>query len=237
MSLIPLLITIIIVIAFVALVGRIMKRTINKGGRSIYSKRVRWLVGGYIALLLIGMGVEALLPVKALSEEYIVDREELDQESIDLYTAATEGKIAEQDRSFIRKDWNLNYEGEKLNIASQNDEYLETQIIVERKQDNDGKIEALFYSTRSIVNNMDITEKIHPPGLDLADNILTVSNPIKVQLKYHQFQNVFSINQFTGEDTLFDNNTSYHGQSILYIRIPNNLELIHDENLNIYYVD
>jgi hypothetical protein len=234
MSIVPLLIIIILIIAIAV---NNMKRTKNKGGKYIYSIRVRWVVSGYIILLLISMGVEAILPVQAESEEKIVDFNELDLESIDLYSAAIEGRIAEADRSYIRKEWNLNYEGETLTVASQSDEYLETQIVVERKKDNDGKIEAVYYSTRSMVNDMDFTDRINPPGLKLADDILMVSNPIKVKLKYIQFQNVFSVNQFTGEDTFFEHSTSYHGQSILYIRIPNNLELINNETINIYYID
>jgi hypothetical protein len=190
MSLVPLLIIISIVIAITATVGKIMKRTVKKGGKYKYSTRVLSVVGGYIVLLVISMGVDALLPVKAVIEEKIVDSQGLDQESIDLYMAATEGRIAEQGTSLIRKEWNLNYEGETLNVESQNDEYLEIQIVVERKKDNDGKIEALYYSTPSIVNDMDITGKINPPSIELENNNLKVSNPIKVKLKYTQFQNV-----------------------------------------------
>ncbi|MDF2858836.1 MAG: hypothetical protein K0Q87_4687 [Neobacillus sp.] len=235
MSIVPLLI---IIIPIIAIAVKNMKRTGNKSGKFIYSMRVRWVVSGYIILLLISMGVEAILPVQAENEENIVDFKELDLESIDLYSAAIEGRIAEEDRSYIRKEWNLNYEGDTLTVASQNDEYLETQIVVERKKDNDGKIEAVYYSTRSMVNNMDFTERIKPPGLKLADEILMVSNPIKVKLKYIQFQNVFPIKQFSGEDTFFEgHNTSYHGQSILYLRIPNNLELVDKSDINFVFVN
>ena len=70
MSILPLLIIIILIIAIVV---KNMKRTGNKGGKYIYSTRVRWVVSGYIVLLLISMGVEAILPVQAVSEEKIVD--------------------------------------------------------------------------------------------------------------------------------------------------------------------
>jgi membrane protein implicated in regulation of membrane protease activity len=234
MSFVPLLTIILLIIAIVV---KNMKTAVNKGGKYVYSTRIIWIVSGYIVLLLLSMGVEAILPAKAVSEEKIVDSKELDQESIDLYDAAIEGRIAETDRAFIRKEWNIDYEGETLTFASQNDEYLETQIVVERKQDNEGRIEATYYSTRSIVNNMDYTEKINPPGLELADDILMVSNPKKLKLKYIQFQNVFSVNQFTKEDTFFEHHTSYHGQSILYLRIPSNLELVDKSDINFLFVN
>jgi hypothetical protein len=214
-----------------------MKTAVNKGGKYVYSTRIIWIVSGYIVLLLISMGVEAILPAKAVSEEKIVDIKELDQESIDLYDAAIEGRIAEVDRAFIRKEWNLDYEGETLTLAGENDEYLETQVIVERKKDKDGKIEAIYYSTRTVVDNIDFTERIDSPGLELADDILMVSNPKKVALKYIQFLNVFSVNQFTKEDTFFEHHTSYHGQSILYLRIPNNLELVDKSDINFLFVN
>ena len=59
------------------------------------------------------------------------------------------------------------------------------KLLWKERKDNDGKIEAIYYSTQSIVNNMDITERINPPGLKLANDILIGKQSKKGQVKVH----------------------------------------------------
>jgi hypothetical protein len=234
----PILITLVIAIGIIASVIKISKGTVNRKGKYVYSNRVRLIFGGYLAILLICLGLDTVLPVNEVSEWEIVNQKELEKESLDLYEAAIEGRIDTVDRSFISKEWNLDYPNSLLNVVIANDEFINSQIVVERKETNDSKIEAVFYRTRSSMNEMDITEMVKPLQLEMAGDTLKLLNPEKAKIEFYQFENVFSTNQFTGGDSLFEHHTNFfEGQSILYLRIPKDLELTAQSNLLIQYVE
>jgi hypothetical protein len=230
--LLPFLLILMIIYAFVRVMnsGRMKKR--------ILGSRLRWMLGGYAAILLICTGVSPLLPDnKEINYKILNDTQDLDKESIELYEAASEGNIDSIDNKFLNKKWSFDYVGQELAIATENDELISTAIIVERKTTNDGKIEALHYKTRSAVNNMEITEIENPLRIELNENTLTIMNPEKVQLKFSQFQQAFTVNQFTGEKPFSRATHFYGGTSILYLKIPKNLKLIDQSNINYQFIE
>ncbi|MEH7352287.1 hypothetical protein V7150_01720 [Neobacillus drentensis] len=231
MVIVPLLITAIIVIALAVLTAKAVNKNVYSKGKFSYSQRVCWIFSGYVAILLICVVLDTVHPVKIINGWKKVDTAELEKESMDLYDSALAGKVANEGGEFLRKKWNFDYNGEQLNIATIQDDYLNTSVFVERKNHNDGKIEAAYYQTRSSVNGMDITELATPPGLELAEDGLFLRNPKKSKIKFSEFTNVFSVKQFTGEE-FFERDSHYaEGQSILYLRIPKDLELIDKTNI------
>ena len=237
MLMVPLLITAIIVISLAILTARAVNKTVFRKGKFSYRQRVCLIFSGYVAVLLICVVLDTVYPVKIVNEWKKVDTKVLEKESIDLYDTALAGKIAKEGSEFLRKKWNFDYNGKQLNIAAIQDEYLNTSVVVERKNHNDGKIEAAYYQTRSSVNGMDITEFAHPPRLELAENGLLLRNPKKSKIKFSEFTNVFSVKQFTEEDFFGHDSHFSEGQSILYLRISKDLELIDKTNINLNYVE
>jgi hypothetical protein len=234
----PILLTLVIAITIIALVVKITKSSVNKKGKYVNSNLVRLVFGGYIAILLICLGLDVVLPANEVNDREIVDNKELEKESLELYEAAVEGRIDKVDHSFIRKEWNLDYQNSLLNVEIQNEEFLNSQIIVERKETSDDTIEAILYGTRSSVNNIEITKKLNPIQLEMAGDKLTLINPKKVKFEFYQFENVFSTNQFTEGESLFEHHSNFfEGHSILYLKIPKDLELIAQSNLEIQYVE
>lgn len=235
---IPILIILFIVIIISAFVVKIMKRSVNKNRKYLYSNRIRWIFGGYILLLLICGIVVTVTPEKSTPNLKIANIKELENESIALNNAAAAGKIEIIDSKYIDKKWDLDYPDYKLNVVVENGEFLSTQIFVERKDTNDHKVEAVTYKTRSSVNDMDITMLTNPLRLKLAGKTLSLMNPKKAKLEFSMFNKVFTVNQFTGEDSVFEHHSSFSkGQSILYMRIPKDLELIDKSELNIQFVE
>jgi hypothetical protein len=229
--LLPFLIILIIIFAFV--------RVLNSGRmkKILLGSRLRWMLGGYVTILLICTGVSPLLPDKEVTYKTINNSQELDKESTELYEAAFEGNIDRIDNKFINKKWSLGYEEQELTIATENDELISTAVIVERKTTNDGKIEALHYKTRSGVNNMEITELENPLRIELNGNTLTIMNPEKVKLKFSQFQQAFTVNQFTGEKPFRHATHFYGGTSILYLKIPKDLKLNDQSHINYQFIE
>lgn len=229
--LVPFLIILIIILGIVKILrsGR-MKKVLQ-------GSRLRWMLGGYVAILLICTGVSPLLPYKEVNYKIINNSQDIDKESTELYEAAIEGNIDKIDNNYITKRWSLGYEEQELNIATENDELISTAVIVERKTVNDGKIEALHFKTRSGVNNMEITELEKPITVELNGKTLTIMNPEKVKLKFSQFQQAFTVNQFTSEKPFRHSTRFYGGTSILYLKIPKDLKLVDNSNINYQFIE
>jgi hypothetical protein len=232
-------ILIIVLLAIVASVVGFRKGTANSQRKSMRSNRVRWVVGGYLAVLLACTVLVTVNPGKEMAADgKMIPIEDQENENLNFYESAEAGIIDTVDSKFINKKWELSYPDQKLNVALVNAEFLETQIFVERKKTNDGQIEAVYYKTRTSVNGMDITKMTNPISLKLAGNTLSLRNPKKITLEFSMFNHAFTVRQFTGGDSLFERHSyTYEGGSILYMRIPKDLELIYKENLNLQFVE
>ncbi len=229
-------ILIILVIIIIAFIFMMRKRTLARGGNHAYSKRVRWIVGGYLAILLICAGIDVSLPVKGTADMKTVHMKDLEQESLALYKEAIAGRIDKVDPAFIDKEWNFDLQDTKLNLTVVNNEFLSLLIVVERKTTNDGKLEAVLYKTRSSMNDIDITQQIHSPQIQLEGNELAINLPKRSIITFSQFQQAFTINQFTGEKTFSHQSSFFDGQTILYLQIPKDLELINKTDLTTEFV-
>ncbi len=229
----------VLVLAIGSVVGLTVKlgRNVKREGNLAYSKRVRLIFSGYLAVLIICMVVSTVLPVKGIIQLQKVNRDELDRESVALYDKAKAGDISQFDRTFLHKKWDFDVQGQQLKIAGNGENFYNITVMVERKGQNDGHIEAGFYMTRSEVDGLDISKLVAPPQLKLANGHLNVTNSPKNKLRLSQFTNVFSVKQFTGENPFGHESYTSEGQSILYMKIPKDLKLTAADNINLEYVD
>jgi len=225
----------IIIIAIVALTAWIMNKKGTKS-KNYYSKKVSWFLGGYIALLVFCMVLVTALPNRDMVQRKMVKEGDLEKESTALYNSALEGKIDKTGKKYLTKRWSFEYQDRKLNIAVENHESFNTGIVVERKNTNDNKIEAVYYKSRSSINGIEVTGRIKPIDIKLARNTLTITKQSMVKIQFSQFENVFSINQFTGGKMFYHESNFYEGQSILYLRIPKKLELNNQSEMNLELV-
>ncbi|MEH7275707.1 hypothetical protein [Neobacillus vireti] len=229
-SIIPLLIILIIIIAIV--------RMSKSSGRNNYffGKPIRWLFGGYLAILVICAGLSPLLPEDEKIDKAI-DVNNLDRAGIELYETALAGNIDKVDSNYIKKTWNLEYQNQQLAIIAPNEEYIETSIIVKRKTVNDGGIDAVYLKSESSVNGMDISDLEKPLQIKIEKNEMRIQNPERLELKFTQFQQPFVINQFTGKSTFSHSNNIYEGTSVLYLKVPKDLKINAATELNVQYVE
>ncbi|PFP31374.1 hypothetical protein COJ96_00265 [Bacillus sp. AFS073361] len=234
-SLLPILFILVIISIFTA---KGIRRTVNNKGKSVSSSWARRIFGGYISLLLICTIVVPFINGKDMTDLKKAPIDAIEKEGATLFDAAAAGKINTIGRNSIEKKWDFEYREPKLNLSVGTEEFFATQIFVERKKTNDDKIEAVYYRTRSSVNDMDISKVINPIRLTLAGDILTLHNSKKAKLNFSIFNQIFPVTQFTGEPSLFQHQSSfYEGQSILYLRIPKDLELNSKSEVNIQFVE
>lgn len=200
-----------------------------KRGSSSYVKRIRMILASYLAILLVCAGVDAVLPAKGRHAVNKVDAQEVTQESDDLYNTAVNGGIDKIDQKFLVKKWNFDYQGDMLKVDSTSSEFYSLYVVVDRKTESDGKIEASYFRSRASMNDMEITSLIKSPNVKLEGGVLNIIPPVKSKITYYQFANVFSIKQFTGEKYQTFSNFN-DGQMILYLQIPKNLKIDIPEN-------
>lgn len=198
------------------------------------------MFGGYVVILLIGFAAAVFVPDPFVPDQGITAGDKLDskvlqKEDSDLQVAALEGKIDQFDSKWKKKEFNFAYQGKLLNIVVPNNESSDVLIVADRKGTNDDQIEASYYKTRATMNDREITRMLPQIDVKLVENQLTIQQE-KNTLKYSQFMNVFPIRQFTG-DSMYEHSASFSGgQSIIYLRIPKDLQLNPQENLNFEYV-
>jgi hypothetical protein len=233
LSFVPIVIVVIMVIAITSLLVNLTKRSSKV---LLSGSRIRWMFVGYLSILLICSGLSPLLPKGEITYQK-VDVDQLERDSKELYEAAIQGKIENVDSKYIVKTRKFDYPEKQLNIAVDNEDFLSASIFVERKTINDGKIEALHYQTSSGLNEMTLSDLMQPLGIHIDKNTLILENPEKLKLEFSQFQQAFPINQFTGKGDFSDTNNFIDGTSILYLKIPKDLELNSTNEIALEYVE
>lgn len=229
--------SIIMLLIIIAFIFSIVKVLSFKRRKYISSHRAGWIFGGYIVILLFCTVLVALIPTKEMADTKKVNVKDLEKEGNVLFEDAQNGRIDKVNPDLIEKKWDIHYSGRKLTVNTDTGEPLDNLIFVERKKSNDDKIEALFYKTRSSMNGMDISELKRAPSMSLMGDTLTLKKPKLVKVEIYQFQNSFPVSQFTNEQ-MFNHHTFFsEGQSILYLRIPKDLEITDTANLNLQYVN
>lgn len=214
----------VILIGIIYFVSTMINKVVNRKGKYSYSNRVIKIFVGYFVILCLCLLFDLIIPGKEVSDLKTVNTRDLDRENSAVYDAASKGKIEKIDPKFLMKKWKFTYHERQLSIGRADDPNFTTSIIVERKNTNDYEIEALYYYTRFTVNQMDVTKYVKPLQLQLTGEQL---NLIKAQteLKFSEFANPFSVNQFIGGNTFNHGFGTYGGPSILYLRIPKDLQL------------
>lgn len=231
-GLLPILTVLIMLFFIITIIAKVMKITVNRKGKYSYSKRTYWVMGGYIGSLLIFTILGTFLPTNDMKVAYTSD---LEKEYTNLYNLIMQGKTDKIDRKFVDKKLTFQYDDHELEVVA-NDGY-NLQIIVEKKENDDDKIEAVLYKTRSNINNMDISSLANSSDIELVGNKLVEIKPKKVKIEISQFKNPFTVRQFTSEKLFDSNGTILHqGQSILYLRIPRDLKLDIKTNSDVQFV-
>lgn len=215
------------VVFFLLLVGLII--FIRYMGRKVHYKKIKWILGGYIAILLISIIVVHMLPGDDFLEEVVGQNGEwvIDQEYQDFYNAVEEGRLDQIESMHKNKKWNFEYAGEQLEIVAMDGENFGIRIIVKNKDIDDGIIEVAGYTGRSIINGIDCTDKIKPPEIILEGDQLKIIEPERQEIELAGFDRDFTIKQFLpgGYNYRGSLNISHMGPPVLYIRVPKNIQV------------
>jgi len=102
-------------------------------------------------------------------------------------------------------------------------------IYIERKDSNDKVIEVSSYVAPHYADSIDFTRIVSPPRISFEKGILAIEAPSQQNLQYKSLNDSFTVNQFKQKDQNTQRgNFSMFGGRAVNIRIPKNLEIIHD---------
>lgn len=222
------------IILLILLAGFIIfqtKRNSKKKKRYLSGQKIRFMFGVYLVVLLISVGLFFLIP-----DEGKISEPKVNHNFHYMYDKVMDGHVSAIDQDRITKQWHFDYDGDELMMKAANNDMNGISIFVEKKKENDGKIDVLFYQTPTYVEGIDVTDQVKPPLVDLSSGALSVAKPRLQELKFTSFKQEFSISQFTGEDWFRMGDTFIRGDHLLYIRVPNDLKIHQDHYIGVQYI-
>lgn len=202
--------------------------------RSSWKRNALW-AGIYLAILL------ALLPL-----HYLIPRQEFMQSSSD---NSQTGLIAPSDitESFssvenpdliegVYKNSTQTFKLDTNNITFDVSAIpVSYQIFVKRKDIDDSEVEVSGYITDRFVGKISYAKSFSPPILLLKNGRLFINPPERQNLEFKAFMADFTIDQFKHiNDELMRNLYTPPGEKILYLHVPQSLEIQNSNNFNLH---
>lgn len=198
------------------------------------------MCGIYLGILLVATVVFYFVPSNdgEVGSEALLDEAAYDREISQFYDDLYEGNVDEMDATFLEERLEYTVEGKQLSIEADLSD-SGSMVVIERTTNQDQKVEAFLYKTKTYIDNRDMTDQVRNMSVEWNRDTLSVKKPEEMSIKRTLFQDEFTITQFNGErNTTNDAHyASYLGEGMLYLRIPNDVEIVTDSEDYIYYVE
>lgn len=207
--------------------------TMTKRRANSYGKGVVWGLSVYVIISLIAMVVFFLLPIE---NDTAKDESGKPVDSPILYNAVQSGTVDEIDEEYVREIWNYTLEEGALDIEAPGNDVNPINIFVEQTDDLTNEVKTVFYQTPTFMNGVNVTSYIPTPETALVADVLTVRKPEPRDVHFSVFKSEFPIRQFSGE-SLFGPRSHNLSNELMYIRIPENIDLTIDRHMGIEIVD
>lgn len=205
----------------------------------LQGRKAYMLLGSYIAILLIAVGLFLLNPFPTkpiLSKE--ADPDKVFSSHLILNDVVFEGKSIYAFDDYIENKWEFEFKEDQFSVKMQSDEsYM--PIAIDEKEVDDGIIEVTSYRTPTIVAGMDVTDQIDAVSVTFSSDALQIMVGYN-KLSFVTFEQEFTSKQFTSNPTILseDDYREIHiGEDLLYIRIPKDVKVEEPDNLYLEYVE
>ncbi|KGA97652.1 hypothetical protein AJ85_04655 [Alkalihalobacillus alcalophilus ATCC 27647 = CGMCC 1.3604] len=141
------------------------------------------------------------------------------------------GNFTDIDQSWISDTWSFDYEDDEIYFTTMF--YQSTfPIYIERKEENDGMIEAFMIARTELETALGyvLEERRQTARVELGENrLLVMGEDDFIRKPVRLFDHGFPIKQFQGAYEADQVNPST-GQSMIYLKIPHDLEIITDDD-------
>lgn len=205
--------------------------------RYVKIKGWRKITAVYCGILLITTVVYYFMPYEKYKDNKVLDMQEMENEeliNVMFHDAVSKGTVSDLPGVSKKKEWSFTFEGDSLMIGGL--EQFHSRVAVERKMENDQKIEATHFTTKNIIEGIDFTEYLKSPEISLNGDNLIIVAPERIRIEASAYRKELFLNQFI-EDKHKERMSigQIMAQEVIYIRIPNNVEL--EDSSNVTFID
>ncbi|GEM_PF-4949364 len=243
------IVNILIILIFIGLFILFIKHA----GQYIQTRvRLSWLLGAYLAVLIISFLLLNIIPQEEILARDRVGEEELEiaaRAERDFYSALEEGWLDQLEGVYKLGSWDFELEEEEewLLIRNGDETHLPFTVIIDREGDP-GRIQAHYYVTRTIFRQVDVTPELEPPHVSFEGNRLIVEESEWQEFEVASFQREFVVRQFSpgkpgvqeqvqpGERVTSVEGARIHsttgdvsvfGEQALYLKVPEDIQVGH----------
>ncbi|WP_064093972.1 hypothetical protein [Rossellomorea aquimaris] len=211
-------------ILFIIVLALVIPVIYRKGGL-FTGWKTKWIFIAYFCILIVSVPIAYLLPEKESAYgEKLTDEEikQLNKDREAFFEDAMNGKIKEGEGTVLKKEWEFKVDESRLTISNFT---VNMFILAKRTESNDQRIKVDYYTSKSIVHRIDVTDKLSSPTITFYDNQLVVHDPEHVEIKLASFTNEFITNQFKNDSQDNYEYGSSLGGDLLLLSIPQGVEV------------
>lgn len=196
------------------------------GARFMSGSGITKVFSGYLIILLAAGILSFMVPVEdSIQGEYLTDQQlaENDRLISDIYHTVESGNIDEAEGLTKKETWDFPLQGKQLdmNIMAQN-----LMVFIEKEQSLDGGVEVTHYSTYSYIDNIDITNRIKSPDIELNGSTLKIFPLEPLNIKLVKYKHAFPFTQFSEDEEQFTEGYGMmQGLEFLYIKVPADVDV------------
>jgi len=195
-------------------------------------KVTHWILSIYMAVLIVATVLVPLMTDNTINQKK-VDQLEMDHVWNEMDKKLGQGKIDQVDTKYLLAEMNFDV-GHLKTLQLLSSKVNSTQVLLERKPSNDEKVDAFIFRKGLIINDYDFSDQLKPYQLELVDQTLRITSS-QQKMNLALSSNPFPVRQFTGE-SIMRGHSSVHGNQVVYLRIPHDLEVVADEEIDLQYV-
>jgi len=223
-------ILLIIVIIGLIIYGLSKRKQKSESSRWLSGKKTMMIFLIYVSLLFLSMVVYYVAADKELSFASNITSEELYRESDELFKLLQDGDINQINPNYVRNNWSFPYEQDQISIDQSTSSGNGWQIMIKRKEQNDGEIDITYYSGPTTINGYDVSTKLDEFVIELNEDVLRIPQSTLADFNYIIFEKPYVASQFNEKRDWM--NIVEQGRSVIYLEIPNNLEVLDSSYLN-----
>ncbi|TDL31468.1 hypothetical protein E2R51_13975 [Jeotgalibacillus sp. S-D1] len=209
--------------------------------RRISGNNILKLFLGYMAVLLIATVAFYIFPFAEVPDNEIGEQshEPLSKQGAELYNLSTQGDFDKIDPAFLKSTQEISYNKNEITIVETLTEQSAFQIVVEKKESDDGMIELRYYESPYRLMNVNISDQISKIKTEIIEDNLLINSDGRPELSYSTISKPMILSQFQGdrEDKMFNEINYTEGTRVLHVKVPGNVEVTNEKNEFIHFLD
>ncbi len=215
-------------VAIVVFIAVFIIAIIMKGKKFVTIKFTYWLLLTYIGALIISLAIASFVMCDSTKAREILLEKDIRESRVELEQRLSSGSFEQIDANYLLKQSSFEYHQPSMQLMV-NDHFI-SRIFIEKKEQDDGVIDAYVFSSGLYINGVNFTERIKPPTFSLNNNQFEIYPPSNhEEINISMMKNEFTISQFIGGGASFFDPIEHH-ESMIYLRLPKSLTIQNEED-------